>query len=103
MHACVVHRLQDVWVARKPPGFAFVEFESDMDARVSTFQCLFRLLLSHTKHTKHTHTHTLSLSLPCATTLRMLCGSLMAVKSAVVVFVWRLLVAGAGAALAVAG
>ncbi|EGD77349.1 Rsf1 [Salpingoeca rosetta] len=26
-------RLQDVWVARKPPGFAFIEFENDMDAR----------------------------------------------------------------------
>lgn len=26
-------RIKDVWVARKPPGFAFVEFEDERDAR----------------------------------------------------------------------
>ena len=26
-------RLKDVWVARNPPGFAFIEFEDDRDAR----------------------------------------------------------------------
>eukprot|EP01147_Barroeca_monosierra_P003997 gene3996-6447_t len=26
-------RLRDVWVARKPPGFAFVEYDDDYDAR----------------------------------------------------------------------
>ncbi|CAM9360924.1 unnamed protein product, partial [Heterosigma akashiwo] len=26
-------RIRDIWVARKPPGFAFLEFEDDADAR----------------------------------------------------------------------
>lgn len=26
-------RIKDVWVARKPPGFAFIEFEDERDAR----------------------------------------------------------------------
>ena len=25
--------IADVWVARKPPGFAFIEFESERDAK----------------------------------------------------------------------
>ena len=29
--------LRDTWVARNPPGFAFVEFEDDRDAEVSVF------------------------------------------------------------------
>lgn len=28
-------RLRDVWVARNPPGFAFVEFEDYRDAEVT--------------------------------------------------------------------
>ena len=26
-------RIRDVWIARNPPGFAFVEFEDDRDAK----------------------------------------------------------------------
>lgn len=34
-HSCFDRygRIKDVWVARKPPGFAFVEFEDERDAR----------------------------------------------------------------------
>jgi RNA recognition motif-containing protein len=30
-------RLRDVWVARNPPGFAFIEFEDARDAEVMFF------------------------------------------------------------------
>ena len=26
-------KIADIWVARKPPGFAFIEFGNDLDAK----------------------------------------------------------------------
>jgi hypothetical protein len=32
----------NVWVARQPPGFAFVEFEDFRDGEVSPYFCFFQ-------------------------------------------------------------
>ena len=66
-----IGRVSDVWVARKPPGFAFIE----MEVRTKLFRpCLQNYIFSHHCRNHHNHFRTRG-------TLRMLAESLMEPES----------------------